>query len=428
VGEGKILSAHDRSDGGLLVTVLEMAFAGNFGIELDLKAVPEADTLALLFSEEVGVVVEVAPENLAAVKSMLVDMGVAHETLGAVGSEKGRVNVSVEGKKVLSERMAGLREVWEKTSDELELLQCDPACAKEEAKGRATREMPNWQLSFAPTATPAPRLALTSGKPCVAVLREEGSNGDREMAGAMFAAGLEAWDVSVSDLLAGRVALDRFRGIAFVGGFSYADVLDSAKGWAGKVKFNLRDQFEHFRQRKDTFSLGVCNGCQLMALLGWVPGGDELLPQEKQPRFIHNDSGRFESRFSAITIMESNSVLLKGMAGSTLGVWVAHGEGKVHFPDKQVEKDVLANKQAPLRYADDQCKPTTVYPFNPNGSPHGIAGLVSKDGRHLAFMPHPERCFLKWQLPWSPEAWKQHEAAPWIKLFQNAYDFTAEKK
>jgi len=275
--------------------------------------------------------------------------------------------------------------------------------------------------------TPAARVSAASGKPPVAVLREEGSNGDREMAGAMFAAGLEPWDVTVADLVDGRVALDRFKGIAFVGGFSYADVLDSAKGWAGKIKFNLAAQFEAFRRRPDTFSLGVCNGCQLLALLGWVPAGDELLPQDKQPRFVHNDSGRFESRFSTLTVLPSPAVLLKGMEGSTLGVWVAHGEGRAHFPDPAVEQHVLENNLAPLRYAGDDRKPTTEYPLNPNGSPHGIAGLCSADGRHLALMPHPERCFLNWQWPWMPGHWDSLEASPWLKLFQNAYEFAASQ-
>ena len=315
VGDGLVLAAHDRSDGGLIVAALEMAFAGNVGIELELAAPKGVDAISLLFAEEVGVIVEVAAAQLAKVNAVLAKAGVAHDVLGTVGAVGARARVTVDGKVVVDRPMVELRDVWERTSDELELLQCNPACARAEAKGRRTRQNPTWPLTFTPTPTPAPRFALTSGKPRVAVLREEGSNGDRDMAGALYAAGIETWDVTVSDLLAGRVTLDTFRGVAFVGGFSYADVLDSAKGWAGKIKFNLTDQFEHFRTRPDTFSLGVCNGCQLMALLGWVPGGDDdaLLPQAKQPRFVHNESGRFESRYSALTVLKSNAVLLKGM-------------------------------------------------------------------------------------------------------------------
>jgi phosphoribosylformylglycinamidine (FGAM) synthase-like amidotransferase family enzyme len=241
---------------------------------------------------------------------------------------------------------------------------------------------------------------LLAHKPRVAVLRQEGSNGDREMTAAFFAAGFEVWDVNMHDLLKGDVTLDRFNGLAFVGGFSYADVLDSAKGWAGVIRFNptLLHQFEHFRTRSDTFSFGACNGCQLMALLGWVPGdtvapsgfdGKRKLPELEQPRFIHNKSGRFESRFAAVKILDSPAIMLRGMAGSTLGVWVAHGEGQAHFPTERVLKAVLERGLAPVRYVNDQNEATEIYPFNPNGSPLGIAALCSPDGRHLAIMPHP---------------------------------------
>lgn len=266
------------------------------------------------------------------------------------------------------------------------------------------------------------------GKPKVAVLRQEGSNGDREMCAAFVSAGFETWDVAVVDLLAGRVSLSDFNGLAFVGGFSYADVLDSGKGWAGVIRFNadVRKQFEEFRARPDTFSLGVCNGCQLMALLGWVPGIDGL-PEVEQPRFVENESERFESRFSSVKIMPSPAVMFKGMEGSSLGVWVAHGEGRVHFPTSNVYDHVVAKDLSPLRYVNDSNEPTTEYPFNPNGSPDGMAALCSADGRHLALMPHPERVFATWQWPWTPPAWSEFEAGPWLKMFQNARDFCEEE-
>jgi len=219
----------------------------------------------------------------------------------------------------------------------------------------------------------------------------------------------------------GRASLGGMRGVAFVGGFSYADVLDSAKGWAGVIRFNgrLREEFERFYRREETFSLGVCNGCQLMALLGWVPWHG--LEDARQPRFIHNASGRFESRFSTVRVLESPSVMLRGMAGSVLGVWVAHGEGRAYFPDRDIYEKVLASGLAPVRYVDDAGEPTEGYPFNPNGSPEGIAALCSPDGRHLAMMPHPERTFLKWQWPWMPEDWRKGlKASPWLRLFENA--------
>jgi len=348
----------------------------------------------------------------------------------ALPSEPKRCKASVGGMAALDGSLPVLRDVWEATSVQLEKRQCAQLCVAEEASSLASRFTPQWHLSFTPTLSLPKPLA---SPPSVAVIRQEGSNGDREMAAALLQAGLVPWDVAMSDLVAGKVTLDRFRGVVFVGGFSYADVLGSAKGWAAVLKFNapLWAQLVAFRARTDTFSLGVCNGCQLMALLGWVPTASSasLLPPLEQPRFIHNDSGRFESRFSAVTIQSSPAVLLKGMEGSTLGVWVAHGEGKAHFPNPVILETVLSKSLAPIRYVDDANKVTTRYPHNPNGSPHGIAGLCSEDGRHLAMMPHPERCFLTWQQPWMPKGWAESlEAGPWIKLFQNAASFCEDSK
>ncbi len=247
------------------------------------------------------------------------------------------------------------------------------------------------------------------------------------MVSAFFLAGFEPWDVTVTDLLEGRITLDRFRGVVFVGGFSYADVLDSAKGWAASLRFNKKvwDQLEKFYHRPDTFSLGVCNGCQLMALLGWVPWRG--IADELQPRFIHNKSGRFESRFSTVKILKSPSIMLRGMENSVLGIWVAHGEGMAYFPDEKMFKE-CEHGLAPVRYVDDESKITESYPFNPNGSPAGIAGLCSPDGRHLAMMPHPERAVLTWQWGWMPEDLKKSLAAsPWLKMFQNAREWCGNR-
>ncbi|HRR26788.1 MAG TPA: phosphoribosylformylglycinamidine synthase subunit PurQ, partial [Acidobacteriota bacterium] len=225
----------------------------------------------------------------------------------------------------------------------------------------------------------------------------------------------------MTDLLHERIRLDDFRGIAFVGGFSYADVLDSAKGWAAVIRFHaeLWEQFQAFYRRPDTFSFGICNGCQLMALLGWVPWPE--LPDARKPRFIQNRSGRFESRFSTLRVEPSPAVMLDGMEGSILGVWVAHGEGRAHFPEASLLDQAEQEHLIPVRFVDDRGEPTECYPFNPNGSPRGIAGLCSPDGRHLAMMPHPERTFLKWQWPWMPETWREElPASPWLRLFENA--------
>jgi phosphoribosylformylglycinamidine synthase len=240
------------------------------------------------------------------------------------------------------------------------------------------------------------------------------------MLAACTAAGLEPWDVTMSDLLEGRIDLDQFQGIIFAGGFSYMDVFDSAKGWAGTILFNekLREMFDRFYAREDTFSLGVCNGCQLMALLGWVPW--KGIAGEKQPRFVHNTSGRFESRWVQVEVLPSPSVLLAGMEGSKIGVWVAHGEGLLVYPDQSIAQEVSERKLSPLAYLDPHGNRTEAYPYNPNGSPLGITALCSPDGRHLAMMPHPERCFRLWQWPWVPPSWCGLESSPWLKMFQNA--------
>lgn len=269
--------------------------------------------------------------------------------------------------------------------------------------------------------------------PKVAVIREEGSNGDREMIASLMMVGFEVWDVNMQDICTGKMTLDRFRGIVFVGGFSFADVLGSAKGWAAVSRFNqdCQKQFSTFLARKDTFSLGVCNGCQLMALLGWV-GQDMVVSQEENVTqqgvcFTHNTSERFESRFVTVSIQRSPSIMLRDMEGSTMGIWVSHGEGRAKFKTESILNNILKNNLAPLHYVDDEGLVTMQYPMNPNGSPNAIAALCSQDGRHLAMMPHPERCTLLWQWPWMPEEWKTSlECSPWLRMFQNAYDWCYE--
>ncbi|HUC20939.1 MAG TPA: phosphoribosylformylglycinamidine synthase subunit PurQ, partial [Candidatus Polarisedimenticolaceae bacterium] len=417
-----IASLHDRSDGGLVTTLLEMAFTGNFGLEAKLH--DKAGTIPSLFSEEPGIVIETADTEAAT--KLLKDHKVPHQLIGQVTERGGDIAIMHNDETVLNEPMTKLRAIWEETSTQLEMLQSNPASAKAEAKAiRNLIEPPHWHLSFTPVAN---RKALDySDKPKVAVLRQTGSNGDREMAGALIAAGFEAWDVTMSDLQNEKTNLKDFRGVVFPGGFSFGDVLDSGKGWAGTIRFNkvLADQFEAFYHHPDTFSLGVCNGAQLMALLGWVPFKE--ISDKEQPRFITNASGRFESRFVTVEIGPSPAIMLKGMEGSRMGVWVAHGEGYVHADSRLVNKIVDQNL-APVRFVDPQGGPTEHYPFNPNGSPQGIASLTSPDGRHLAMMPHPERLANQlWQWPWMPHEWKELEASPWLKLFQNAREWCEEQ-
>jgi len=416
---GLILAGHDRSDGGLLVTLLEMAFAGNCGLEIELAA--DGDPLASLFAEELGLVFEVAAEKLDEVAGVLARRRVAFQEIGR-GTEPRRIRVRHGGKTVLDADMESLRLTWEETSYRLERLQADPACAEEEREATRRRSGPSYQVPFTPAPTP-PTILHGRSKPKVAILRDEGSNSDREMTSAFHLAGFEAWDVTMTDLLEGRADLADFQGLAAVGGFSYADVPDSAKGWAATIRCNprLEEMFGRFYERPDTFSLGICNGCQLFALLGWVPWRG--LPPERQPRFVRNRSGRFESRWVTVRVDPGPAVLLQGMAGLVFGIHVDHGEGRLHFPDEAVAAQVQADGLAPVRYVDDDGRPTETYPFNPNGSPGGLAGLCSPDGRHLAMMPHPERVFLSWQAHWLPPEMREWEVTPWMRLFQNAREW-----
>ena len=432
-----ILAGHDRSDGGLAVVLMEMAFAGNCSIDV---VVPEtcegAGEIGTLFNEEAGIVIEVSVEDTKSVMEAFSSKGVSCIEIGTASSTSTTSGVNDSTIKItvgasppcIDEKTTVLRDLWEETSFRLEHRQRNPECVAQEEAGLKLRKAPEWKLTYTPEPTAA-AIMSASKKHKVAVIRQEGSNGDREMLSAFLSAGFESWDVTVSDLVNGQVTLEDFRGIVFVGGFSYADVLDSGKGWAGVIKFNdnVFQQFEAFRQRKDTFSLGICNGCQLMALLGWIPN-DKGLPEESQPRLLENDSGKFESRFSSVKIVESPAVMFKGMEGSSLGVWVAHGEGRIHFPEKQVHEHVISSSLAPLRYVDDSNNITQEYPFNPNGSPDGMAALCSEDGRHLAMMPHPERVFTTWQWPWMPEEWSSYKVGPWLKMFQNAREFCDDNK
>jgi phosphoribosylformylglycinamidine synthase len=361
--------------------------------------------------------------------------GVSVTEIGETTAEL-RAVVICSGTKVLDEDLLELHDVWEATSFQLERLQCSVPCVEEEERGMKTRRDPPYKLSFTPCPT-ADSVLQAGRQHRVAIVRQEGSNGDREMAWSFHMAGFEACDVHMSDLLEGRTSLDKFRGAAFVGGFSYADCLDSAKGWAASVLYSpaVAAQFSAFRDRSDSFSIGICNGCQLLAHLGWVPGTESsgVLPLEQQPRFVHNTSGRFESRWVTVRINPSpaSKVWLKDMEGSQLGVWVNHGEGRCHFPDASVYERVMARNQVPMQYVDDDGSPTQVYPLNPNGSPDAIVGLCSGDGRHLAMMPHPERVTVwPWQWPYAPQQWMEGpsrlQSSPWLRLFQNAHSWCQE--
>jgi phosphoribosylformylglycinamidine synthase len=424
MSENLILAGHDISDGGLITTFLEMAFAGNCG--LNIRVDGPWTPFERLFAEELGAVIECHERDVRKVLEILDSFHLRLTLIGETTEEK-KIRVTYNLQKVLESSMVVLREWWEETSYHIERLQMNSQCAEEERKNIFDRKGPSYHLPFKPKPTLSSLLKMKN-KPEVAILREEGSNGDREMTSVFYQAGFTPWDITMTDLIRSRITLERFRGLVTVGGFSYADVPESAKGWAAAIRFNerLRKMFNDFYNRPDTFSLGVCNGCQLFALLGWVPWLG--IPDHQQPRFVQNVSSRFESRWVTVKIMESPAIMFKGMTDSTLGIWVAHGEGRLHFPDPALMDDVLRKKLVPLVFVDDEGrvdgKISQSYPSNPNGSPFGMTGLCTQDGRHLAMMPHPERAFLKWQWAWMPASLNdQLEASPWIQMFQNARDW-----
>jgi phosphoribosylformylglycinamidine synthase len=420
IEEGLILAGHDVSDGGLVTAILEMAFAGNCGFNV---GIVHGDTpIEGLFAEELGLVIEVDAGDANEICLGLASQDIPCRVIGVTTLQK-RVIIRHKGTVVLDEPMQLLRSWWEETSYQLERLQSDPECADEEKRNIEDRKGPTYALPFSVHPT-APGILVSTRKPKVAILREEGSNSDREMTAAFHAAGFDPWDIAMTDLLDGRITLDGFRGLAAVGGFSYADVPESAKGWAATILFHekLKKMFDAFYDRPDTFSLGICNGAQLFGLLGWVPWRG--LPAERQPRFVHNRSGRFESRWATVKVRKSPAMMLRGMEGLVFGIHVDHGEGLLHFPDLSVRECVLTENLAAVVYVDDEGNPTRKYPFNPSGTPLGITGVSSRDGRHFAMMPHPERCILPWQCHWLPEDLKwELTVTPWLRMFQNAREW-----
>jgi len=426
------LSLHDISDGGLIVSLLEMLFSGDSGFRGTINCGTNS-YLSKMFAEEAGWLMEYLPENEEGIVALLNFYEVPYQIIGNTIVDR---QVTIFGRKnnqskkvILDKDMIDLRQIWESTSYELEKLQCNPKCVEEEKLNIKNIHQPPYRLSFVPELTSLAILTMNSeDKPKVAIIRTKGSNGDREMNSYFELAGFKVTDIHMHDLLNGKVNLLKFRGVVFVGGFANADVFDAAKGWAAIILFNekVQQMFDDFYARPDTFSLSVCNGCQLAALLGWIPV--KGTPDIRKARFIKNKSGRFESRFPTVTILPSNAMMLKGMAGSTLGIWSAHGEGLLHC-DESMLSLIKEKNLAPIRFVDDTGSITEKYPFNSNGSADGITGICDETGRHLAMMPHPERTFLKWQWAYMPEKWKQElRAAPWMMMTQNAFEWCMKKK
>ena len=416
--EDKILAYHDRSDGGLLATVCEMAFAAHTGLALDTSAL--GDALAALFNEELGAVIQVRASDVASVQQQFADAaanpGIRTVNLGTLSSDN-NVTISHNGQTILKESRIALEQAWAETSFNIQRLRDNTECAQQEFDQIARADDPGLspKLSFDPQENVSAPMINTGVRPAMAILREQGVNGQIEMAAAFHEAGFDSVDVHMSEILSGQVKLDRFNGLVACGGFSYGDVLGAGEGWAKSILFNsvARQQFEAFFQRKEVFALGVCNGCQMMSNL------HELIPGAQYwPHFVRNQSERFEARVSMVEVQQSNSVLLQGMEGSRLPIAVAHGEGRAEFKDPaQIESAQQASGIA-LRYVDNWGEVTETYPANPNGSVQGITGLTNADGRVTIMMPHPERVYRTVQNSWHPNEWG--EDGVWLRLFRNA--------
>ncbi|HHX8294295.1 TPA: phosphoribosylformylglycinamidine synthase [Vibrio diabolicus] len=417
VRDDKLVAYHDKGDGGLFVTLAEMAFAGHCGVKANIAELGD-DALAVLFNEELGAVVQVKNDDLDSVLSTLAANGLeaCSHVIGSVEASDDFIITSGDAV-VLERSRTELRVIWAETTHKMQGLRDNPACADQEHEAKKDNSDPglNVKLSFDVNEDVAAPYIAKGAKPKMAILREQGVNSHVEMAAAFDRAGFEATDIHMSDILTGQAVLDEYHGLVACGGFSYGDVLGAGEGWAKSILFNAqaREQFQAFFNREETFSLGVCNGCQMLSnLKELIPGADLW------PRFVRNESERFEARFSLVEVQKSDSVFFDGMAGSRMPIAVSHGEGRVEVRDAEHLAAIEASGTVSVRYVDNLGNPTQQYPNNPNGSPNAITGLTTADGRVTIMMPHPERVFRTVANSWAPEGWGENGA--WMRMFQNA--------
>ena len=441
VQEDKLLAYHDRSDGGLFATLAEMAFAGRSGLEANIdeyaqvlfeeweRKLPNAIVeevlplahLTALFNEELGAVLQVRKQDFADVMAAFDKQGLGKAAY-CIGQAHCGSNFTVvnDGETLFDQPLVDLQRAWQSTSHQIQRLRDNPACADSEFALLADKERSRLfaDLSFDVKQDIAAPFINSGAKPKIAILREQGVNGQVEMAAAFTRAGFDAYDVHMSDLMVGRVQLDTFQMLAACGGFSYGDVLGAGEGWAKSILFHskLRDQFAEFFARPDTLALGVCNGCQMMANLAEIiPGADGW------PKFRRNESEQFEARLSMVRVPQSPSLILADMVGSSLPVVVSHGEGRADFAHLgRAANQVSGSLKTAMQYIDGQGKPTQTYPLNPNGSPDAIAAVTTADGRVTIMMPHPERVYRSAQMSWLPEEWRDSELAGWYRMFATA--------
>jgi phosphoribosylformylglycinamidine synthase len=410
--DGLLLAYHDRADGGLFATICEMAFATRCGITAALDTLGD-DDLAALFAEELGAVVQVRAADVEIVRTRL---GVHSHVIGTPNATD-RIRFTRAGRELLAGTRVEWQRLWQETSYRIQALRDHPGCAREEFDALLDTDDPGLhaELSFDPAEDIAAPFIARGARPKMAILREQGVNGQVEMAAAFDRAGFECHDVHMSDLIEGRATLRDFHGLAACGGFSYGDVLGAGGGWAGTILYHARarDEFAAFFSRADSFALGVCNGCQMLSQLrDLIPGSAHW------PRFMRNRSEQFEARFSLAEVMDSPSLFLHDMAGSVLPIVVAHGEGRAVFSEGDGARRALDAGLVTLRYVDHYGHASERFPFNPNGSLLGITGLTTTDGRVTILMPHPERVFRSVQHSWYPQGWG--EDGPWLRLFRNA--------
>ncbi|MCB1919845.1 MAG: phosphoribosylformylglycinamidine synthase [Candidatus Competibacteraceae bacterium] len=414
---GRLLAYHDRSDGGLLATLAEMMFAGGCGVTVLLDDLGE-ELLPALFTEELGAVLQVRTAERSTVLARLAAAGLGEcsHLIGTLNPHD-RLILCHAGEVAFAADRVELRRLWSETSYQMQALRDDPDCAHEAFASACNPSDPGLQvrLTFDPAADVAAPYIANGERPRIAVLREQGVNGQIEMAAAFDRAGFAAVDIHTSDLIAGRATLADFQGIVACGGFSYGDVLGAGEGWAKSILFNARarDEFAAFFARPDSFGLGVCNGCQMLSNLHELIAGTE-----RWPRFVRNRVEQFEARLSLVEVLPSPSLFLHGMEGSRLPIAVAHGEGRAEFREPGDLEAALTAGLVTVRFVSHAGSPTERYPANPNGSPSGVAGLCSRDGRFTIMMPHPERLFRTVQYSWHPDGWG--EDGPWLRMFRNA--------
>jgi phosphoribosylformylglycinamidine synthase len=414
---GKLLAYHDRSDGGLFAAMVEMSFAGHCGLQVDLSSLSGA-VVDVLYNEELGAVIQVKAGQALEIVAQF--NGLAHVIADVVSGNQ--ITISQHGLELFADTRVNLHRMWSETTYQMQKLRDNPDCAQQEYD--RILDLNNRglfsQLTYEPSTNVAAPYIATGVRPKMAILREQGVNGHVEMAAAFDRAGFAAYDVHMSDIISGRVSLQDFSGFVACGGFSYGDVLGAGEGWAKSILFNARarDEFSAFFERTDSFALGVCNGCQMMSNLR------ELIPGAAHwPHFVRNKSEQFEARLAMVEVLESPSLFFNGMAGSQMPIAVAHGEGYAEFSELSAVNSLLGKKLVTMRFIDNASMPTTSYPYNPNGSPQGVTGLTSTDGRFSIMMPHPERVIRNVQNTW--QACGDAEDSAWMRMFRNARAYIA---